>query len=275
MRCLQRIRFCTPPFAGAEMAWLTALQVGGTVLSGLGAMRDRKQQPGLDLAKLRRDSKANGFNPLTVLRMTGGAGFTTTPSPSALSVLGGTVSGVADVFSLARDRKQAQAESDARIGMMNAQVGALQAPPLATQRTMGPISPMDNFVQLDESRFAGIPASEIPFWNVRDLSGQEYQIRADVLERVGIAEGSTIVTEDWEMMLGELGGEFEGITQVIKQGTGFGDVPFMRTTSQTEALRNPPAAPTVPMVDSLPVIPPITMRNPAPMPGWNDYLGFN
>ena len=37
--------------------------------------RNKNRQSGTDLGKLRRDAVANGFNPLTVLRATGGQGF--------------------------------------------------------------------------------------------------------------------------------------------------------------------------------------------------------
>ena len=42
--------------------------------NGIEGLR-RKNQGGTDLGKLRRDALANGFNPLTVLRATGGQGF--------------------------------------------------------------------------------------------------------------------------------------------------------------------------------------------------------
>ena len=43
--------------------------------NGIEGLRRKKQDNGTDLGKLRRDAVANGFNPLTVLRATGGQGF--------------------------------------------------------------------------------------------------------------------------------------------------------------------------------------------------------
>ena len=42
---------------------------------GIEGLRKKKKDSGTDLGKLRRDAVANGFNPLTVLRATGGQGF--------------------------------------------------------------------------------------------------------------------------------------------------------------------------------------------------------
>jgi len=43
--------------------------------SGIEGLRKKRQDNGTDLGKLRREAVANGFNPLTVLRATGGQGF--------------------------------------------------------------------------------------------------------------------------------------------------------------------------------------------------------
>ena len=43
--------------------------------NGIEGLRRKKQDNGTDLGKLRHDAVANGFNPLTVLRATGGQGF--------------------------------------------------------------------------------------------------------------------------------------------------------------------------------------------------------
>jgi len=43
--------------------------------NGIEGLRRKRQDNGTDLGKLRRDAVANGFNPLTVLRATGGQGF--------------------------------------------------------------------------------------------------------------------------------------------------------------------------------------------------------
>ena len=57
--------------------------IGSAALSAIGARKTAKAMQGandLDLAKLRREAEQNGFNPLTVLRATGGQGSTKGPS---------------------------------------------------------------------------------------------------------------------------------------------------------------------------------------------------
>lgn len=62
--------------------------IGTAALSAFGARKTAKAMQGandLDLAKLRREAEQNGFNPLTVLRATGGQGSTKGPSGNLAS----------------------------------------------------------------------------------------------------------------------------------------------------------------------------------------------
>lgn len=66
-----------------------ALIQGGTKLIG-GAMQRRearKNPPHVDFAKLRTEAEAAGFNPLTALKATGGAGFQTGQTPVSLGAI--------------------------------------------------------------------------------------------------------------------------------------------------------------------------------------------
>lgn len=68
---------------GALMAWLakpaaaTLVSAGSAAVSTYAQSRNANKlaNQGTDLGKLRREAEANGFNPLTVLRATGGQGF--------------------------------------------------------------------------------------------------------------------------------------------------------------------------------------------------------
>ena len=53
--------------------WTKGTFMGDT--SGIEGLRKKRQDNGTDLGKLRSEAVANGFNPLTVLRATGGQGF--------------------------------------------------------------------------------------------------------------------------------------------------------------------------------------------------------
>jgi hypothetical protein len=72
-----------PPFFAPLMAFLakpaaaTLVGAGSAALSSIAQTRNANKMAnqGTDLGKLRREAEANGFNPLTVLRATGGQGF--------------------------------------------------------------------------------------------------------------------------------------------------------------------------------------------------------
>jgi len=62
--------------------------IASAAIGALGARKTAKAMQGandLDLAKLRREAEQNGFNPLTVLRATGGQGSTKGPSGNLAS----------------------------------------------------------------------------------------------------------------------------------------------------------------------------------------------
>jgi hypothetical protein len=60
---------------GAMMGGSAGAKAGYQIGSMFDDRKPQARQTGTDLGKLRRDAVANGFNPLTVLRATGGQGF--------------------------------------------------------------------------------------------------------------------------------------------------------------------------------------------------------
>ena len=60
---------------GAMMGGSAGAKAGYEIGSAFDDRKPQAPQTGTDLGKLRRDAVANGFNPLTVLRATGGQGF--------------------------------------------------------------------------------------------------------------------------------------------------------------------------------------------------------
>lgn len=61
--------------AGAMFGGPAGAKAGYEIGSSFDDRKPKLQQSGTDLAKLRREAQDNGFNPLTVLRATGGQGF--------------------------------------------------------------------------------------------------------------------------------------------------------------------------------------------------------
>ncbi len=60
---------------GGAVAGTTGAKLGYDIGASLDDRKPQPQESGTDLAKLRSEAVANGFNPLTVLRSTGGQGF--------------------------------------------------------------------------------------------------------------------------------------------------------------------------------------------------------
>ena len=120
-----------------------------TIIKGISAVAGlfgsmKKKETGLDLAKLRRDAVASGFNPLTVLRTTGAQGYARANQPNPLLSIANFGADIAGVFESNQDRSQAKLESDARIGLMNSQVAAFGSPSRSGGAAVGG-TPMGDF----------------------------------------------------------------------------------------------------------------------------------
>jgi len=212
-------------FVAAAGAAAMANPIGaiGLGLSAIGLFKKKEapQPATLNLGKLRADSKANGFNPLTVLRLTGGAGFATGATAgsdrgAAFSTLGSAV------MQFGRDTvdiQMAQQAEQTRAGLINAQkdlaiaqVQQLTSPPLASA------VPNDG---LDRSRFFGGPLNynDQPWVPLFTATGQPIEWRQGLADRFDLGPGATVIVEDFEGVWGEVGGEVQGLGL-------FGDVTF-------------------------------------------------
>ncbi|KGE02476.1 hypothetical protein [Rhizobium sp. YS-1r] len=82
--------------------WGEILTAGASIIGSLFGKKSQKTKTSIDLTELVNQANGNGFNPLTVLRNGGAAGFTTTTSPTvsqlpeALGSLGGVLGGALD-----------------------------------------------------------------------------------------------------------------------------------------------------------------------------------
>jgi len=218
---------------------ITVVQGIGAVASVIGGLSQKAPGPAIDLGEMRKQALKNGFNPLTVLRATGGAGFTSGVGPSPFSVIGAGISQIGGIMEGQQMRDMGAEAHKAAMDLAKSQTAAFNRPVTAGTGAVMSATADDPMMPLEFSRFKDTPVEEIPYWNVRSIGGDTFQIRGDVLERLGIGEGSTIVTEDWEMMLGELGGEFEGLSAVIKGGLGMNRSDFFKTTGLVEREANP------------------------------------
>ena len=71
----RRMAKYTLAVGGAMLGGPQGAAAGYQIGSSLDDRKPQARQTGTDLGKLRSEATANGFNPLTVLRATGGQGF--------------------------------------------------------------------------------------------------------------------------------------------------------------------------------------------------------
>lgn len=71
-----------------------ALMIGGSLLSGIFGSKKKKETTTINYSEMAASAEAAGFNPLTVLRNGGSAGFTTTVSHPGLSAMGDAISAI-------------------------------------------------------------------------------------------------------------------------------------------------------------------------------------
>lgn len=181
-------------------------------LKAFGAYKTTKAMKGandLDLEKLRLEAEENGFNPLTVLRATGGQGSTKGPS-------GGLASGA--FFSTFAQGIPSIFESNYNEKMKDAQLSSVLA---STQLTKASTNDLLN--QED-------PYKKYERWIPVRLGTQMKEMDMSVAKRLGILPGDTVTPGDLEEMLGEIHGNLtSGLAtniqkEVIKGGvlTGYG-----------------------------------------------------
>lgn len=210
---------------------LTLLKVGGALLSGLGGLK--KQPTGLDLQKLREDALAAGFNPLTVLRLTGAAGYERLAQPSPLTAIGNTLTAVGDVFDLKEAQQMARDQHQLQMSMASREQQVLS---LASARSFS-VDVGEEHFPLFTSRFAGMAVEDIPYWSMMAPDGSYFGLRANVAERLGLAEGAHLLAEDYEAIMGDFASEIVSITDFVAQGVddamGGGPSQIFQKTSDT------------------------------------------
>ena len=118
--------------------------IASAAIGALGARKTAKAMQGandLDLAKLRREAEQNGFNPLTVLRATGGQGSTKGPSGNLASgaFFQTFAQGIPSILEANYNKKMKQAQ----LSNINASTQNL----LASAKSMSGQSSANDFIQ--------------------------------------------------------------------------------------------------------------------------------
>lgn len=212
------------------MAWFLPALIGGvgSILSARTARKNAKRQAEaqeriaqaqsegqrLDLGRLRAEAAEHGFNPLTVLGATGGAGFhqgyVAQATPGFLSDPWG---GIANAVNMAFEAKR-QKDNDALAGaLMKAQTNNLNA---NTALMMQPRRTSAGSIPSSKKQGDFVRFEDQPFVPVYDAVGNPFEIRQGIADRLGLKAGDVWIAEDAEAIYGDVSQELEGLTTIYQ-----------------------------------------------------------
>jgi hypothetical protein len=179
------------------MGWIVPALQTATALVGAKASSDaaKASQRGTDLKKLRKEAEAAGFNPLTVLRATGGQGFNKGSSGALASAafwssFANSAGEIAEQFDPYRQEMR-------RLDM--AQAEASLANTKASTKAMGVKAPLQSFGP------GGVEIKYIPGTNV--------EVGTNLL-KIPLKDLVTIPAEYFEQEYGEIGAEVFGFVRM-------------------------------------------------------------
>lgn len=195
--------------------WSIAAPILGKVVGAFGANKAAKAQAEagkLDLGHLRAQAEAHGFNPLTVLQATGGAGsMTTAAAPGFLSFLAGQAPSIGETIGNALN-PQTKADLD----LTKSQADLNRQMILESQ-----LRPKDASVahgDRDDDFLTEYLENPNGYTVMRTLSGGQIKVRNDVLHRLGLPPGALYgAAEDAEMIFAEVGSEAVGATNAATE----------------------------------------------------------
>lgn len=225
--------------------WTIAAPIIGAVIGAAGQVSAAKKQAKaaaqasnamrLDLGYLRKEAEENGFNPLTVLQATGGAGShgqVQPISPGFLSFLAGQAPAMGQAIGGALS-PQTKADLD----LTKSQTALNNQMVLESQQRPQDVS-VAHGNRAEDDYLAAYAADPGGYTLMRSMSGAPIEVRNDILHRLQLEPGSLYgVAEDSEMVFGEIGSEITGIGNIGDAGL-FGDNVVVR---KVEQVNNAPA----------------------------------
>jgi hypothetical protein len=210
--------FLAPILGGLSTA--AKLSIAGSVIGGVSsyaaAKKQRKQaiaDQDLQFVRMRNAAQRAGFNPLTVLRATGGQGFTGLPVISKAAAFGNMATGIFDAVRQSpidkynkevRDLEIKQRKADLELMPMRGKLMKAQIDSLAGE--VDPYLGYEGFIPVK-------------------VGVNEQYLQIDVAKRLGILPNTPVTAGDLEEIKGELQG---GVEAAIGSKIG------------TEVLRNAP-----------------------------------
>jgi hypothetical protein len=199
----------------ALMGWIGGLSAGAklsiasSVVSGLSSYAAAKAQRKQAIAdqdnqyvRMRNAAQRAGFNPLTVLRATGGQGFTGLPVISKAAAFGNMAAGIFD------------AVRQSPIDKYNKEIRGLEK----KQRKAS----IDNTIS--NTAYTGILANQARAANVDPYAGYDkyipvrvgnnvQQLEKTVAKRLGIEPNDALMVEDMEAIRGDVRATIDGVVQ--------------------------------------------------------------
>lgn len=214
----------------ASLAGKLVGAVAGKILGGSSKSKTR-----VNYQQLRDDAQAAGFNPLTALRATGGAGNTTTTAPDLASR-----QLISDAFSQATDtwfNKQAADEASERLKVEQMQqelhrIQAQKTPPTSEQ-SFGysiPHAVAQGAKKYSAPALVGNPTRPRARPKMETLQrvpvflpdGQKRQIPQSAATRLGIEPWGYVTAGDYAELVGEIRGEGETLLATKTIGDAIG-----------------------------------------------------
>jgi len=191
-------------------------KVAGALIGAAGSALSARQQAKsgrLDLAYLRSQAEANGFNPLTVLEATGGQGSRTAETPGFLSFLAGNVGQMATNWHTEQSNAK---HTQAQIDNLNSNTRYNDA--MTAQAT---VAGSIRGSQREPDYMDTYMANPDGYTTMRTVAGHPIEVRNDVLARLDLPPNSLYgMAEDSEMIFGEIGGEITGAGNVADDAFG-------------------------------------------------------
>lgn len=191
-------------------------KVAGALVGAAGSALSARQQAKsgrLDLAHLRAQAEANGFNPLSVLEATGGQGSRSAEAPGFLSFLAGNVGQMASNWHTEESNaKHTQAQIDnlnSNTRYNDAMVAQASAPGSIRGANREP-----DYMDVYNANPDGYTA-------MRTIAGHPIEVRNDVLARLDIPPGGLYgLADDAEMIYADAGSWITGATNAADDALG-------------------------------------------------------
>lgn len=193
--------------AFGALSTASKVQIASSVIGGAAsyaAAQEQRKQAIADqdnqYVRMRNAAQRAGFNPLTVMRATGGAGFTGLPTISKAAAFGNAAAGIFDAVRQAPIDKYKKEVRDLEIKQRRASI--------------------DNTIS--NTAYTGILANQARAANVDPYAAYDkyipvrvgnnvQQLEISVAKRLGIKPNGALIPEDLTAIKGELRGEAEAI----------------------------------------------------------------